>query len=162
MNPTLTRSGCDDAAQFLYTIADACLAWLEQHGQDAAARLSGEQNALIAYAYLDSRVQEGGFVQLIAEGCAGHIFDSALPDSLRRWKIKTTPRILDKAAPLYEQYGAVIEIMAQNGADTDKIRRRYPMFEELDGAYYDAADANMETAAAYIEAHREKFFRLPD
>ncbi|MGF6148118.1 Uncharacterised protein [Kingella potus] len=153
---------CGNAAEFLYTLADHCFAWLERHGQDAMARLTDEQNTLMAYVYLDSRIQEGGFVQLIAEGYGGYIFDNPLADSLRRWKIKTTPRILDQAAPLYAQYGAAIETMAENGADTAKIRRRYPMFEELDGAYYDTAEDDMAAAAAYIETCRDKFFVLPD
>ena len=60
-----------EAAVFLYTIADHCFAWLEQHGEDAIGRLTDEQNTLLAYVYLDSQMEEGGFIRLIAGGYGG-------------------------------------------------------------------------------------------
>lgn len=151
-----------EAAVFLYTIADHCFAWLEQHGEDAIGRLTDEQNTLLAYVYLDSQMEEGGFIRLIAGGYGGYIFDNPLADSLRRWKIKATARVLDAAAALYAEHGAAIEEAAEHGADDDTLRKRFPHFEEADGDYYDAAETDLDTAAAYVRSHWDKFSVLPD
>ena len=41
--------------------------------------------------------QEGGFVQLIAAGYGEYVFHNPVADSQRRWRIKQTPTIVDKA-----------------------------------------------------------------
>ena len=38
----------------------------------------------------------------------------------------------------------------------------FPDFEELDGDYYDVADEDLETAAAYVQANWDKFAKLSD
>lgn len=60
-----------DAAEFLYTLSAAYLDYTDLDYTDAAGDeemlcLNDEQHTLTAYCYLDSQVQEGGFVQLIA------------------------------------------------------------------------------------------------
>ena len=52
----------------LYALMDVYLDFIEQHGDTALERFNDEQHTLLAYCYLDSQVQEGGFVQLIAAG----------------------------------------------------------------------------------------------
>ena len=161
MNP-IPRNESESDEQFVYTLADRCFAYLERHGEDAGEKLTDEQHTLMAYVFLDSQVQEGGFLQLIATGYGDYIFANPLADSLRRWKIKPTPKILDQAKMLYQRYGAEIEELAEQGIGLEDIRRRYGIFEELDGEYYEASESDMQAVAEYIENEWPKFADLPE
>ena len=161
MNPIL-RNESESDEQFVYTLADRCFAYLERHGEDAGEKLTDEQHTLMAYVFLDSQVQEGGFLQLIATGYGDYVFANPLADSLRRWKIKPTPKILDQAKTLYQRYGAEIEELAGQGSGLEDIRRRYGIFEELDGEYYEASESDMQAVAEYIENEWPKFADLPE
>ena len=98
-----------DAAEFLYTLSAAYLDYTDAAGDEEMRCLNDEQHTLTAYCYLDSQVQEGGFVQLIAAGYGEYVFYNPVADSLRRWRIRPTPKILDKAKALYERDGTKIE-----------------------------------------------------
>ena len=161
MNP-IPRNESESDEQFVYTLADRCFAYLERHGEDAGERLTDEQHTLMAYVFLDSQVQEGGFLQLIATGYGDYVFANPLADSLRRWKIKPTPKILDQAKTLYQRYGTEIEELAGQGSGLEDIRRRYGIFEELDGEYYEASESDMQAVAEYIENEWPKFADLPE
>ena len=161
MNP-IPRNESESDEQFVYTLADRCFAYLERHGEDAGERLTDEQHTLMAYVFLDSQVQEGGFLQLIATGYGDYVFANPLADSLRRWKIKPTPKILDQAKTLYQRYGAEIEELAGQGSGLEDIRRRYGIFEELDGEYYEASESDIQAVAEYIENEWPKFADLPE
>ena len=161
MNP-IPRNESESDEQFVYTLADRCFAYLERHGEDAGEKLTDEQHTLMAYVFLDSQVQEGGFLQLIATGYGDYIVANPLADSLRRWKIKPTPKILDQAKTLYQRYGAEIEELAGQGSGLEDIRRRYGIFEELDGEYYEASESDMQAVAEYIENEWPKFADLPE
>ena len=161
MNP-IPRNESESDEQFVYTLADRCFAYLERHGEDAGEKLIDEQHTLMAYVFLDSQVQEGGFLQLIATGYGDYVFANPLADSLRRWKIKPTPKILDQAKTLYQRYGAEIEELAGQGIGLEDIRRRYGIFEELDGEYYEASESDMQAVAEYIENEWPKFADLPE
>ena len=161
MNP-IPRNESESDEQFVYTLADRCFAYLERHGEDAGEKLTDEQHTLMAYVFLDSQVQEGGFLQLIATGYGDYVFANPLADSLRRWKIKPTPKILDQAKTLYQRYGAEIEELAGQGSGLEDIRRRYGIFEELDGEYYEASESDMQAVAEYIENEWTKFADLPE
>ena len=161
MNP-IPRNESESDEQFVYTLADRCFAYLERHGEDAGEKLIDEQHTLMAYVFLDSQVQEGGFLQLIATGYGDYVFANPLADSLRRWKIKPTPKILDQAKTLYQRYGAEIEELAGQGSGLEDIRRRYGIFEELDGDYYEASESDMQAVAEYIENEWPKFADLPE
>ncbi|MCF7521924.1 DMP19 family protein [Neisseria sp. ZJ106] len=151
-----------DPAEFLYTLSAACLEHTERLGDTDMACLNDEQHTLTAYCYLDSQVQEGGFVQLIAEGYGEYIFNNPLADSLRRWRIKPTPKILDQAKSLYQKHGGDIEKLSENGTPLDEIRKQFPEFEELDGDYYETADTDLAAAAGYVAANWAKFAELAE
>lgn len=151
-----------DAAEFLYTLSAALIDHTAAIGDADMACLNDEQHTLVAYCYLDSQVQEGGFVQLIAAGYGEYIFMNPVADSLRRWRIKPTPKILDQAKALYEKHGAEIERLAEEETDLAALRAQFADFEELDAAYYDAADEDMATAVAYVQANWEKFTEIKD
>lgn len=161
MDP-IPRNESESDEQFVYTLADRCFAYLERHGEDAGEKLTDEQHTLMAYVFLDSQVQEGGFLQLIATGYGDYVFANPLADSLRRWKIKPTPKILDQAKTLYQRYGAEIEELAGQGSGLEDIRRRYGIFEELDGEYYEASESDIQAVAEYIENEWSKFADLPE
>ena len=161
MNP-IPRNESESDEQFVYTLADRCFAYLERHGEDAGEKLTDEQHTLMAYVFLDSQVQEGGFLQLIATGYGDYVFANPLADSLRRWKIKPTPKILDQAKTLYQRYGTEIEELAGQGSGLEDIRRRYGIFEELDGEYYEASESDIQAVAEYIENEWSKFADLPE
>ncbi len=161
MNP-IPRNESESDEQFVYTLADRCFAYLERHGEDAGEKLTDEQHTLMAYVFLDSQVQEGGFLQLIATGYGDYVFANPLADSLRRWKIKPTPKILDQAKTLYQRYGTEIEELAGQGIGLEDIRRRYGIFEELDGEYYEASESDIQAVAEYIENEWPKFADLPE
>ena len=161
MNP-IPRNESESDEQFVYTLADRCFSYLERYGEDAGEKLTDEQHTLMAYVFLDSQVQEGGFLQLIATGYGDYVFANPLADSLRRWKIKPTPKILDQVKTLYQRYGAEIEELAGQGIGLEDIRRRYGIFEELDGEYYEASESDMQAVAEYIENEWPKFANLPE
>ena len=139
-----------DAAEFLYTLSAAYLDYTDAAGDEEMRCLNDEQHTL------------GGFVQLIAAGYGEYVFHNPVADSLRRWRIKPTPKILDKAKALYERDGAKIEEMVDSGASLDEIRAEFPDFEELDGEYYEIADDDMAAAVAYVLANWEKFTEIAD
>lgn len=149
-----------DPAEFLYRLSAAYLEHTEQTGDEEMACLNDEQHTLTALCYLDSQVQEGGFVQLIAAGFGEYIFANPVADSLRRWRIKPTPKILDKAKTLYAQHGAEIEALAENDTPIGQIRAKFPNFEELDGDYYETIDEDLAAAAGYVRANWEKFAEI--
>ncbi len=151
-----------DPAEFLYTLSAAYLDHTAAIGDEDMTCLNDEQHTLVAYCYLDSQVQEGGWVQLIAAGYGDYIFNNPLADSLRRWRIKPTPKILEKAKALYVKHGESIEALAENNTPLDDIRSQFTDFEELDGDYYDVADEDLAAAVAYIQAHWEKFATIAD
>ena len=142
----------------LYALAAEYLDFLAEQGEEAGmAKLSDAQHTLLAYCYLDSQVQEGGFVQLIAAGYGDYVFANPLADSLRRWGIKATPKVLDKARVLYAEHGGQIEALASEEVDVDALRAQFAAFEDLDGDYYDVADEDLAAAAAYVAAHQAEF-----
>ena len=142
----------------LYALAAEYLDFLAEQGEEAGmAKLSDAQHTLLAYCYLDSQVQEGGFVQLIAAGYGDYVFANPLADSLRRWGIKATPKVLDKARVLYAEHGGQIEALASDEVDVDALRAQFAAFEDLDGDYYDVADEDLAAAAAYVAAHQAEF-----
>ena len=142
----------------LYALAAEYLDFLAEQGEEAGmAKLSDAQHTLLAYCYLDSQVQEGGFVQLIAAGYGDYVFANPLADSLRRWGIKATPKVLDKARVLYAEHGGQIEALASEEVDVDALRAQFAAFEDLDGDYYDVADADLAAAAEYVAAHQAEF-----
>ena len=106
--------------------------------------LNDEQHTLTALCYLDSQVQEGGFVQLIASGYGEYIFCNPVADSLRRWRIKPIPKILDKAKALYENTAKPLKKWQTSKGISTKSVKLFPDFEELDGDYYDVADEDLE------------------
>ena len=136
----------------LYQLSTQLLDYMERNGSEA---LSDEQHTLLAYCYLDSQVQEGGFVQLIASGYGDYIFANPVADSLRRWRVKQTPKILDKAKVLYQKYGKTIEEHADE--DLNILRGRFADFEELDGDYYEIADNDIALVCEYVQAHLVQF-----
>ncbi len=159
INPT-ELAGAASPEDYLYALMDAYLNFIEQNGDSAMERLNDEQHTLLAYCYLDSQVQEGGFIQLITAGYGDYIFANPLADSLRRWRIKPTPKIIDQARTLYEKHGAEIETLAETETPLDTIRAQFPAFEELDGDYYDAAETDMAAATAYVQEHLTKFIEV--
>ena len=142
----------------LYALAAEYLDFLAEQGEEAGmAKLSDAQHTLLAYCYLDSQVQEGGSVQLIAAGYGDYVFANPLADSLRRWGIKATPKVLDKARVLYAEHGGQIEALASDEVDVDALRAQFAAFEYLDGDYYDVADEDLAAAAEYVAAHQAEF-----
>ena len=136
----------------IYQLGMQLLEIMEKNGDDT---LSDAQHTLLAYVYLDSQVQEGGFVQLIAAGFGEYIFANPVADSLRRWRVKQTPKILDKAKILYQKFGAKIE--ERTDEDLDKLRAEFADFEELDADYYEICDDDMALIGEYVSAHLNDF-----
>ena len=157
MKPDTNPQSYDSPEQMVYTLADACFAYLESAGEVAAEQLTDEQHTLMAYVYLDSQVQEGGFVQLIASGYGEYVLLNPWADRLRRWRIKPTPKILDQGKALYVKHGEAIERLSEEGVALDEPRQQFADFEELDGEYYDCAEQDMAAVAAYIAEHPAKF-----
>ncbi|SUA20239.1 Uncharacterised protein [Neisseria gonorrhoeae] len=83
----------------LYTLVSAYLEHTAQTGDESLSCLSDDQHTLTAFCYLDSQVEEGGFVQLIASGYGEYIFRNPLADSLRRWKSKPCRKSWTKPKP---------------------------------------------------------------
>ena len=136
----------------IYQLGIQLLEIMEKNGDNA---LSDSQHTLLAYVYLDSQVQEGGFVQLIAAGFGEYIFANPVADSLRHWRVKQTPKILDKAKILYQKFGAKIEERADE--DLDKLHAEFANFEELDADYYEICDKDMALIGEYVSTHLNDF-----
>ncbi|HFC8820978.1 TPA: DMP19 family protein [Neisseria cinerea] len=149
-----------EPSALLYTLVSAYLEYTAQNGDEALSSLSDEQHTLTAYCYLDSQVEEGGFVQLIASGYGEYIFRNPLADSLRRWRIKITPKIIDKAKSLYEKHGNAIESLADEGRDILSLRKLFPDFEEWDAEYFEAAEQDLSLVAEHIRSNWETFAHI--
>lgn len=154
--------GAQSPEDLLYALMNAYLDFIEQHGETALQHFNNQQHTLLAYCYLDSQMQQGGFVQLIAAGYGDYIFSNPVADSLRRWRIKPTSKIIEQAAAVYAKCGAKIEALAEEGNSVATIREIVNNFEELDADYYDAAEADMAAAAEYVRAHLNQFTELAD
>lgn len=148
---TLTNSMTPEQ---LYQLTATLLDKMEAEGSDS---LTDEQHTLIAYCYLDSQVQEGGFIQLIASGYGDYIFNNPVSDSLRRWHIKTTPKILDKVKPLYLKYGNQIERLIDKDHEMHHLRQQFNEFEEFDANYYECSDDDIQLICQYVERHLNLF-----
>lgn len=157
MSARFTLPKTTDNTTFLYQLVDQYWQWLEQHGDNAMDSFTDEQHTLMAYIYLDSQVQEGGFLQLVATGFGEYIFNNPLADSLRRWKIKATPKAIESAYHYYQTAGSGIEQAAETETNLDTLRRRFNGFEESDADYFDAAETDLDIAKEYVLAHPEKF-----
>lgn len=120
-----------DSASFLYTLSAAYLDHTEQTGDEEMSSLNDEQHTLTALCYLDSQVQEGGFVQLIASGYGEYIFCNPVADSLRRWRIKPIPKILDKAKALYENTVKPLKKWQTNKGVSTKSAKLFPILKSL-------------------------------
>ncbi len=140
--------------EHLYELATHYLDIMEQQGSDA---LTDEQHTLLALIYLDNEVQEGGFVQFLASGWGSYVFENPVADSLRRWRVKAVPKVLDKVRPLYLKYVEQIEQLAEDGMDMATLRQHFPDFEEWDAEYYDCADDDLKLVAEYVAAHPQLF-----
>lgn len=138
----------------LFELSSQYLDKWESEGDDA---LNDEQHTLLAFCFMDSHVQDGGFVHLIASGYGEYVLMNPIADSLRRWRIKSTPKILEKARALYTKYGEQIEQLAESGSEIDALRQQFNDFEELDADYYDCAEQDWQITCEYVAAHREKF-----
>ena len=161
MELSLPQYDEQDATRFIYTLADAYFAYLEQQGESAIEQLNDEQHTVMAYVYLDSQVQEGGWVQLIASGYGEYVFTNPVANCLRRWKIKQTPKIIEQAAAWYQKIGGEIEAQSEAGVEVAVLRQNFNLFEELDADYYDCAEEDMAIAVAYIMANPTPFVQLP-
>ena len=149
-----------EPSALLYTLVSAYLEYIAQNGDETLSSLSDEQHTLTAYCYLDSQVEEGGFVQLIASGYGEYIFRNPLADSLRRWRIKITPKIIDKAKSLYEKHGSAIESLADEGRDILSLRKLFPDFEEWDAEYFEATEQDLSLVAEHIRSNWETFAHI--
>ncbi|EGY53325.1 DMP19 family protein [Neisseria shayeganii] len=141
----------------LYHLLDYSLLRLAELDEQTAAAYNDAENTLLAYLFMDQHMEAGGLVYLIAAGNGGYVLDNPLADSLRRWGIKTTPKILDKARTLYQKHGAEIERLAEAGEDLDSLRRRFNDFEELDAEYYEICEDDFPLVSAYVRAHPQDF-----
>lgn len=141
----------------LYHLLDYCLVRLADLDEQGAAAYNDAENTLLAYLCMDQHLEAGGLVYLIAAGNGGYVLDNPLADSLRRWGVKTTPKILDKARVLYRKHGADIERLAEEGEDLDSLRRRFNDFEELDAEYYEICEDDFPTVSAYVRDHPQAF-----
>lgn len=138
----------------LFELSTHYLTKWENEGDEA---LNDEQHTLLAWCFLDSHVQDGGFVHLIASGYGEYVLLNPVADSLRRWRIKSTPKVIEKARALYQKYGEQIEQLAETGATTETLRQQFNDFEELDAEYYDCADEDWQLACEYVANYPKKF-----
>lgn len=145
------------AIEALYALQDEYVAALAEKGEAFWQQLSDAQHTLFAYLYLDALVEAQGFVGLIAEGWGEYVLLNPVADSLRRWGIKLTPKVLDRAKGLYQQQGAEIEALADEGMALDKLRARFADFEEWDAAYYEVSAEDFAAVAEYVAAHIDMF-----
>ncbi len=147
-------------ANQLYRLLDHSLLLLNELDEQRAADFNDTENTLLAYLCLDQHVEAEGFVYLIAAGYGSYTLLNPLADSLRRWGIKSTPKIIDKARSLYQQHGADIERLAEEGAAIDSLRQQFNDFEELDAAYYEVCEDDFPLVAAYVRDHPQQFAAL--
>lgn len=141
----------------LYHLLDYCLLRLADLDEQGAAAYNDAENTLLAYLFMDQHMEAGGLVYLIAAGNGGYVLENPLADSLRRWGIKGTAKILDKARALYQKHGAEIERLAAEGEDLDSLRRRFNDFEELDAEYYEICEDDFPVVSAYVRDHPKDF-----
>ena len=106
-----------------------------RHSDRFIERYSGAQRALLAYLSLDLLMEDDGFVLLIADGRGEHALAPETAEYLRKWGVRDTPDIIDRARTLYQQHGEAIQAAARNGSSIEELRAQFPQFDELDADY---------------------------
>jgi len=121
--------------------------------------LNQGQKLILAYAYFETQMKQGGFLQLIANSYS--------------------PLILDvfegfeyiKSAPMMELMSDALEVITLNSDDLLReisikelphLYEEYKEFEILDSKFDELADAAVSDMAAYAREHLEEFVKLGD
>ena len=145
-----------DAAEFLYTLSAAYLDYTDAAGDEEMRCLNDEQHTLTAYCYLDSQVQEGGFVQLIHNGLGGFIFLNPTGKAFREWGLQELFKILGKTHRLYSKYHAEIE----RDCDDETFMAMYEQFaefDEFDEQFVENEELFTRQIAHYVDHHLDHF-----
>ena len=144
MNP-IPRNESESDEQFVYTLADRCFAYLERHGEDAGEKLTDEQHTLMAYVFLDSQVQEGGFLQLIATGYGDYVLPTRWPTACAAGK--SNPRRKSSTKP--KRFINATARKSKNWPNKEAAWKTYA-----------AATASLKNSTANITKHPKATCRL--
>lgn len=141
MNPKLKvrredLENAEDEWGYLDTILDKYFELWEEEPDNVMDNFTDNQISLFFYGMLYTQVQNGGFLQLLFNGFADHIFESPLIDDLDDWGITDTTRVLKD---IEERCLEVSEEIKEKGYSLETLSKNYelyPEFEKFDVMFY--------------------------
>ena len=133
----------EDPMDFLFVFISPYIT-LEQQKAD----LSESQRSLLAFNDMFREIYNGGFIQLIINGCGKNVFCSSFVKDLEKWGAHNIAAIVKRGKALYDTHKEEIE-----GATE---------FDDLDQDYYDFMDdtEDSENIKQYILEHLDEFAEI--
>lgn len=114
---------------------------------DNMQMLSDYQHTLLAYRYLKDEVMEGGLIQLIYNGYAPYVLESAFPYIVKKeWKRKEFGKYLFEAKRLYHKYWEDIE----TDLTDEEFMALYEKFDDLNDLGDDFLEEHQEKETPWI------------
>ena len=123
------------------------------------AELNADQITLLAWNVLHEEVMDGGFVQLIHNGCGPFIFKSPFAKAVKLWGLRDLSKLVYNAHTLYLKYREEIEVEC----DEDEFMamfERYPEFDDMDDEFVENEEQWTEQIAQYVDDNLQKFAEI--
>lgn len=141
MNSKLTvkREDLDNAKdewEYLDTILDKYFELWKAEPDNIMLNFTDDQISLFFYGMLYTQVQNGGFLQLLFNGFADHIFETPLIDDLDNWGITNTTRVLKDIEERCLEVSKEIKEKEYTLEELSQSYSLYPEFEKFDVLFY--------------------------
>jgi hypothetical protein len=148
----------EDPMDFLFVFISPYIT-LEQQKAD----LSESQRSLLAFNDMFREIYNGGFIQLIINGCGKNVFCSSFVKDLEKWGAHNIAAIVKRGKALYDTHKEEIEGATDISDEAfDELYEKYPEFDDLDQDYYDFMDdtEDSENIKQYILEHLDEFAEI--
>lgn len=123
---------------------------------DGMAKLSGDQNTLLAYKTFRDEMMEGGFCQLIQNGYGAYIFHNPFAKAMRLWGLKDLEHIVYAARKIYD---ANREDLERERTDDEfmAMYEQYEAFDDIETEFIESEEDFTTAVAAYVDDHIGSF-----
>ncbi len=128
---------------------------------ETMASLNPSQITLLAYDIMRTELMEGGFVQLIYNGCGPFIFKNPFAKVLKGWGLQELGRIVQKAHKYYGIYHSQIEQVTTD-EDFMALYEQCPEFDEFDDDFVDNETVYTSQLAYYVDEHISDFVTVEE
>ena len=169
----------NDAWDYLFHFTDKYFEMLNE-SPEAMQNFNNSQRVLVAYNYLYGEVVNGGFMQMITNGCA-YVFELPFSETIKSWGADKVADIVDRAKIIYEKnkdallqghklqtdfsearakvttQKEVDELELKLWKEQSEIYNKITDFEPLEDEFYKCMDEETAAIKSYVENHLDKF-----